>query len=255
MDLSDRQQEILARIRSGGALYIEDLAQSYGLTTQTLRRDINALCDLGLARRFHGGVDLPVEGRNISVSARAALNAGPKRAIARRIAADIADGATVLMGIGTTVQFVAEALHDHRDLTIVTNNLDVALVLSDSKQHEVHMTGGVMRHDDRDVVGEDTIRFLAKFHATVAVIGAGGLSAANGLMDFSYAEALVSNALIDNARTTLLAVDSSKWNRGETGRVAPLSRVSAIYTDCLPDDGAARDALRDSRATIITCED
>ena len=81
--LSGRQRDILALIETDGAQYIEDLAARYHLTTQTIRRDINALCDLGFARRFHGGVSVPVEGHNISINARAALNRTAKQCIAK----------------------------------------------------------------------------------------------------------------------------------------------------------------------------
>ncbi|ODT66683.1 MAG: DeoR family transcriptional regulator [Pelagibacterium sp. SCN 63-23] len=253
--LSGRQRDILALIETEGAQYIEHLASRYGLTTQTIRRDINALCDLGFARRFHGGVDLPVESRNISVNARAALNSGAKQRIARRIAADIEPGSTVFMGIGSTVQFVAAALREHEGLRVVTNNLDVALTLCEAPQVEVHISGGLLRHNDRDVVGADALHFFEKFYASYAVIGAGALDPGKGILDFSYSEAQMTSTMIENSRTHFLAADASKWTRDASVRVVPFSRISSFYTDRLParpDIGEQFDA---SGTQVVICDE
>jgi DeoR family glycerol-3-phosphate regulon repressor len=251
--LSDRQRNILTLIEAEGAQYIEQLAERYELTTQTIRRDINALCDQGFARRFHGGVDVPVGARNISVNVRAALNAGAKRAIGRHVAAAIPSGSTVFMGIGSTVQFVAAALREHSALRVVTNNIDVVLTLSGAPQIEVHMTGGILRHNDRDVVGADVLHYFDKFYASHAVIGAGALDAAKGILDFSYSEAQVTMKLVENARQQFLVADASKWTRDASVRVAPFSAVSHFYTDKLPGQGRAREALEASGIHVELC--
>lgn len=250
--ISARQREILALIESEGTQFIEELARRYDLTTQTIRRDINTLCDLGFARRFHGGVDLPIEGSNISLNARAQLNKRAKRAIAIRLASDIGPDSTVFLGVGSTVQFVAEALRDHKGLTVVTNNIHVALTLCDAPSVEVHLTGGLLRHDDRDVVGADVIKFIEKFYANYAVFGAGALSATNGIMDFSYGEAQITNALIENSQTRFLAADVSKWERTAAVRVAPFKQLNRFYTDRLPGEPEIRQALAASGVEIVT---
>jgi len=251
--LSSRQRDILALIEAGGAQYIEQLAARYAVTTQTVRRDINALCDLGMARRFHGGVDAPVTVRNISINARTTLNSVAKQRIARRIAAEIEPGSTVFMGIGSTVQFVAEALRHHSDLRVVTNNIDVALALCNAPQVEVHMTPGLLRHNDRDVVGSDSLNYFEKFYATHAVIGAGALDPEKGILDFSYAEAQTTTTLIDNSRVQFLAADVSKWARDASVRVAPFSRITSFFTDQLPDDGPSAAALAAAGTSVVLC--
>lgn len=251
--LSSRQSDILVLIAAEGAQSIEHLASRYAMTTQTIRRDINALCDLGYARRFHGGVGLPVESRNISVNARAVLHSSAKQRIARRIAAAIEPGSTIFMGIGSSVRFVAAALRDHEGLRVVTNNIDVALTLSEAPQVEVHMTGGQLRHDDRDVVGADSLRFFEKFYASYAIIGAGALNPAKGILDFSYSEAQTTTTLIENSRLQFLAADVSKWTRDAAVRVVPFSRISSFYTDCLPDDAQVADAIAASGIELVLC--
>lgn len=252
--LSARQRDILTLVEAEGAQYIEHLAFRYGMTTQTIRRDINALCDLGYARRFHGGVDLPVKGSNISVNARSTLHRPAKQAIAAQIATMIEPGATVFMGIGSTVQCVAEALLQHQSLTVITNNIDVALTLCQAPQIEVHMTGGLLRHSDRDVIGADVIRFFEKFYASYAVIGAGALHPTNGVLDFSYSEAQVTSILIANSRTTLLAADASKWARDAFVRVVPFSQIDCLVTDTLPDQAGLAHNLEHAGTKLVLCK-
>ncbi|KKB76972.1 DeoR faimly transcriptional regulator [Devosia soli] len=251
--LSDRQRDILSLIETEGAQYIEQLSARYDVTTQTIRRDINALCDLGYAKRFHGGVEKPVAARNISVNARAALNRGAKQRIASVIAAAIPPGSTVFMGIGSTVQFVAAALVQHVDLRVVTNNIHVALTLSEAPQVEVHMTGGLLRHNDRDVVGPDALNFFEKFYASHAIIGAGALHPEHGILDFSYSEAQLTSKLLTNARLRFLAADVSKWSRDASVRVAALSEVTHFFTDDLPEQKSARAALLESGVEVTLC--
>jgi len=252
--LSTRQRHILALIEVDGAQQIEDLALRYGLTTQTIRRDINALCDLGHARRFHGGVDLPVMSRNISVNARSQLHSPAKRRIASYIASQITAGSTVFLGIGSTVQFVAAALREHADLTVVTNNVDVALTLGNAPNVELHLTGGIWRANDQDVVGPDAVKFFGKFYATFAVIGAGGLSAEHGVLDFSYGEAQIANAIIENSRTRFLAADFSKWGRDASVRVAPFDKLTHLVTDQNPTPAAQR-TLTESGVQLVVCDE
>ena len=251
--LSGRQRDILIRIETEGPQYIEILAARYNVTTQTIRRDINTLCDLGFARRFHGGADVPVETHNISVNARAAQNRGAKQRIGERIAAAIEPGATVFMGIGSTVQYVAEALREHEGLTVVTNNIDVALTLGDAPQVEVHLTGGLLRHNDRDVVGADVLRFFEKFYASYAVIGAGALHPTTGVLDFSYSEAQITSALVENSRTRFLAADASKWTREAAVKVVPFSKITCLFTDELPDSSVAQ-SLASFGTQVVLCD-
>lgn len=252
--VSERQQEILALVRSDGVQQIDALARRYGLTAQSIRRDINGLCALGLARRIHGGVALPVLPHNTPVLARSRLNVESKRRIAARVAADIPDGATVFLGIGTTVYFTAEALQGHANLRVVTNNLDVAVMLGGVPGLELHVTGGLWRSNDHDVVGLEAVRFFEKFRATHAVVGAGALHPTSGVLDFSYEEGQITNAIIQNAHYRYLAADVTKWSSAAAVRVAPFSAFSCLVTDRLPDDPAVVTGLSALRTITFAAD-
>jgi DeoR family transcriptional regulator, glycerol-3-phosphate regulon repressor len=116
------------------------------------------------------------------------------------------------------------------------------------------MTGGLLRHNDRDVVGADVPRFFEKFFASYAVIGAGALHPHNGVLDFSYSEAQITAALIENSRTAILAADASKWTRAASVKVVPFSKIGLLYTDQAPVR-EAEVALATAGTQIVLCDE
>ena len=132
MQAEERARAIVERVRGDGFQAIEALALQFGVTPQTIRRDVNLLCDRGLLRRRHGGVELPPEGENLAYPARQVLNIDAKRRIAQLVARDVPDGASLFFGIGTTPEQCALALAEHAGLRAMTNNLNVALALYDT---------------------------------------------------------------------------------------------------------------------------
>ncbi|SEQ82576.1 DeoR/GlpR family DNA-binding transcription regulator [Thalassovita taeanensis] len=231
IELNPRQREIVERLHSAGHQTIQELSLHFNVATQTLRRDINALCDAGLARRVHGGVAPPSNPVNLNFHARRILNEGIKRAIGRKTAGMIPNGASVLLGIGSTVHYVAEALLNHTDLMIVTNNLDVASILCAASTAEVHVIGGVLRGEDRDMVGERAMRDLASVVADFGIIGAGALDPTHGIMDFKRSDADMNCAILQNSRRTILVSDSSKWDKHAHFRVSGFEAVDVFVSD------------------------
>ncbi len=234
MKLSERQNDILNWMRREGFLAIDMLASHYGVTTQTIRRDINALCDSGLLRRVHGGVRLPSAYENLSFFTRQVLNARAKQAIAERLVRDIPDGSSLFLGIGTTVEYVAKALLKHKGVRVMTNNLNVAAILCANKAVKVDVSGGQLRHDDRDLVGGEAVAFFNGFHVDFGIIGTGGLDPERGLLDFQPAEAQITRAIVRNSRQCCLVADESKWQRQAVVRVAEFREIDAFYTDARP---------------------
>jgi len=234
-ELNDRQREIVERLRSKGQQSINELAAHYGVATQTVRRDINDLCDQGLARRVHGGVARPSNPVNLNFRARSILNEKAKRAIAAEAAAMIPSGATVLLGIGTTVQFTAEALLQTPDITLVTNNLEVATLMCSAPHCKVHLVGGELRPEDRDLIGPSTLNGYRRFVADFGIISCGGLDEDHGILDYKQFDADVSNTIQQTSRRTLLLADSSKWNRNAHHRVGSFADVDKFITDTLPE--------------------
>lgn len=122
MLLSERQTKILAWLKqAGGHLSSQELTDSFNVSVQTIRKDLNELSDQGLVQRVHGGIRLPFHNRNLSFQSRQVINLEAKRAIGSKVADLLPEGATIFIGIGTTPQQVALALLDHPGLQVITN--------------------------------------------------------------------------------------------------------------------------------------
>lgn len=237
MNLNQRQQEILQRVQQHGFVSIDDLVAGFKVTPQTIRRDINTLCDLGVLRRFHGGAGLPSSSvENIAYPARQILNLQEKQRIARLVAQHIPDKSSLFINLGTTTEEVAKALAEHEGLRVITNNLNVATLLSDKPGFEVIITGGLVRHRDRGIVGEATVDFIKQFKVDFGIIGISGIDLDGTLLDFDYREVRVSQAIIANSRKVLLVADHSKFSRGAMVRLGHIAEVDLLFTDSPPPD-------------------
>ncbi len=234
MNLNPRQQEILRLVQQRGFVSIDDLVSSFNVTPQTIRRDINVLCDMGLLRRFHGGAGLPSSVENIAYPARQVLHLDEKQRIARLAAQHIPDKSSLFINLGTTTEEVAKALADHAGLRVITNNLNVATLLSDQPGFEVIVTGGLVRHRDHGIVGEATVDFIKQFKVDFGIIGISGIDLDGTLLDFDYREVRVSQAIIASSRKVLLVTDHSKFGRNAMVRLGHISDVDLLITDCLP---------------------
>lgn len=227
----DRARAIVDLVRREGFQAIETLAGQFGVTPQTIRRDVNLLCDRGLLRRRHGGVELPPDGENLAYPARQVLNIEAKRRIARLVAADIPEGASLFFGIGTTPEQCALALTDHPGLRVMTNNLNAAIALSRNPSCEITVAGGRMRNLDRDIVAGEARDFFSRFMVDIGIYGVGGVAEDGTLLDFSSDEVHMRQSLARHCRQRFLVLDHSKFGRGATVRGGHITEATAVYTD------------------------
>lgn len=235
MAANPRQMKLLQVVRSRGMATVEELADQLEVTLQTVRRDVQRLADAGLVMRFHGGVRTPSSTvENLAHQQRQALHAAGKAAIARQIAAAIPNDCSLMLNIGTTTEAVARALAHHRGLRVITNNLNVAALLSGNAQCEVIVASGVVRSRDRGIVGESTVDFIRQFRVDIAVIGISSIESDGSLRDFDYSEVRVAQTIIEHAREVWLAADHSKFNRAAMVELARLDQVDRLFTDAPP---------------------
>ena len=234
VELNRRQEAMLELVRQRGFISVEDLAQHFDMTAQTIRRDINALCRVGLLRRYHGGAGLPSSVENAAYTARQVLCLEEKQRIARAVAEAVPDQASLFITLGTTTEEVAKALMGHRGLRVITNNLNVATILSGNKSFEIIVAGGVVRQRDRGITGEPTIDFINQFKVDIGVIGISGIDADGTLLDFDYREVRVQQSIIANSREVFLAADHTKFGRNAMVRLGNIEEVHALFTDRQP---------------------
>ncbi|MET3604460.1 DeoR family glycerol-3-phosphate regulon repressor [Sphaerotilus sulfidivorans] len=235
MTPNPRQSELLDEVRARGVMTVEALAERFGVTLQTVRRDVKLLAEAGLLARFHGGVRLPMSTtENIAYRQRQDLHAEAKQRIARAVAAAVPEGCSLLINLGTTTEAVARELLRHRGLRVITNNLNVAAILADNPDCEVIVAGGVVRHRDRGIVGEAAVDFINQFRVDIGIIGISGIEPDGTLRDYDYREVKVAQAIIRQSREVWLATDHSKFNRPAMVEMARMQQLDRLFTDVEP---------------------
>ena len=237
MNTNPRQLLLLQEVRTLQSATVEQLARLLGVTLQTVRRDVQRLAEAGLLTRFHGGVRVPgstVE--NLAHNQRETLHAEGKARIARAVAHEVPNDCSLILNIGTTTEAIAKALRHHRGLRVITNNLNVAAILSSNPECEVIVAGGVVRARDRGIVGEAAVDFIRQFRVDIALIGISAIEADGSLRDFDYREVKVAQTIIAQAREVWLAADHSKFNRPAMVQVAQLEQIHRLFTDTPPPE-------------------
>ncbi len=238
-----RRGEIIKEVDEKGFVTIEDLAQIFEVTPQTIRRDINALSREGVLRRYHGGAGRASTSENYAYSDRKILCREEKERIAALTAKHIPDKASLFINIGTTTEAVAKALCSHRKLRVITNNLNVASIMSGCRNLEIIVAGGLVRHKDCGIVGEAAIDFIRQFRVDYGVIGISGVDADGTLLDFDYREVRAARTIMDHSRKTFLVTDHTKFGRNAMVCLGDICEIDALFTDQQPPD-ALREKIR-----------
>jgi DeoR family glycerol-3-phosphate regulon repressor len=230
-DLSNRQTEILNIARAHGRVMVEDLARRFEVSAQTIRKDLNDLCDHHALTRIHGGAIIASGVENLAYEARRFVAAEEKKAIGAAAAGLIPNGCSLFINIGTTTEEVASALTAHEDLLVITTTLNVAMLLYRYPRIEVIVAGGAVRRADGAVIGSAATSLIGQFKVDYAIIGASAIDQDGALLDFDYREVQVSQAIITNARSVMLVADSTKFRRSAPVRIADFSQINTFVTD------------------------
>ena len=240
MTLSLRQRAIMEIAKADGQVMVDDLAGRFSVSPQTIRRDLQDLCEARHLQRIHGGAVFETGAVNVVYETRRAMASAAKEAIGRAMAARVENGASLFLAIGTTTEAVARALSGHRDLLVVTDNLNVATTLGPTGAAEVVVAGGSYRPGDGGVVGSATATFLRQFKLDLAVIGTSAIDPDGWLLDYDLREVEATRAMFANARRRVLVADATKFERAAPVRVAELAGLDTLVTDAPPPPGIAR---------------
>src|SRR4051812_15083202 len=238
----ERQQAMAAMVADRGRLAVTALAEEFGVTTETVRRDLAALERAGMLRRVHGGA-VPTGALTLvepGLAERHRSRSEQKRAIAAAAVALLPgpDGSIVLDG-GTTTAALAETMRADRRLLAVTSSIPIAARLSATPGVTVHLLGGRVRGITQCAVGDTTVRALADLRVDVAFLGANGITPDHGFTTPDDAEASVKRAMGRAGQRVVVLADSTKLNRETLVRFAAPEDVDVLVTD----DGADPDTL------------
>ena len=244
-----RKKNLLEFLNKRGYATIEELAQNFAVTPQTMRRDINQLATEGKVQRFHGGVGMPLSTENIIYDERKRLFPEEKRRIAELVARHIPDGASLCINIGTTTEAVACALAGHKNLRVLTNNLNVARICAANPGFEVIIACGTVRSHDLGVTGAETEQFIREFRMDFGVIGISGIDEEGNLLDYDYREVSVARTILAQSRRVFLACDNSKFGRPAMARVGHLRQLEAVFSNA-PLPSRWQNLIRESGAEL-----
>jgi DeoR family fructose operon transcriptional repressor len=248
---TQRRQAILAQVREQAAVSAEDLSRRFGVSVETIRRDLRRLQERGLLERVYGGAARP-SGRSTegSFAARSTRHSDRKRAIAALAATLVQPLDTVVIDVGTTALEVARALPGDFRGRVLTNSVPAAMELSGRGDVELLLCGGQVRAGDGACAGAHAEAFFDEFYADRAFLGSGGVHPEAGLTDYYPAEVAVRRTIIDHTAMTYVLADSSKLGEIAVHRVCPLDRLTAVVTDDADNSGAYA-ALATSGVTLL----
>ncbi len=233
-------------------LSVEELSYQFSVTSQTIRRDLQTMCNKGIVQRRHGGVERLVHEKNQTYNSRQILNSAAKQQIAHQVARHVPTGASLAFGIGTTPEIVACSLLHHKDLRIFTNNINVAMQAAANPDFEVTIAGGRLRNDDRDILGVGAEKLFAAYKVDIGIFGVAGVDEDGTLLDFNENEVHCRQVILRNCRSSFLVLDHTKFLRIAHVRGGYIGNVSKIFCDREPPPEIIS-RIQDSDAELIIC--
>ena len=245
-----RHREIIDLLQANGECSVEDLAQNFGVSTMTIRRDLTALAESGRVIRTHGGA-APAEAVMFEFQflRRAKQNAAAKDRIGAAAAQLVRDGQSVLLDSGTTTLCIARHLRERHNLTVITTSLPIASVLQHAAGVQTLLLGGYVRREAPDLQGSLTESNIESLRADVAFIGADGIDENGTCYNTSLNVARLLVRMIRAARQVYVVADANKLGRIALASFGQLADFAGLITDA-----AGPTPIRDTRINIITAE-
>jgi Transcriptional regulators of sugar metabolism len=237
----ERHREILKIIESTGKAEVNALALHFGVAEMTVRRDLSDLGKRGLLERVHGGalIQNDRKGSEAPVYERLLDQFEIKQQIGRAAAKLIGDGEKIFLGSGSTTMAVAQAMIDHRNVTIYTNALNIA----DALFHypvKVNVLGGSLRRSELSLIGDMTERMIQSIRVDKVIIGIRGIDPVKGLTSDHMEELLADQAILNSSRNIIVVADHSKIGHVAAIRTAPITAITRLVTN----KGGPKDILQ-----------
>lgn len=241
---NQRRLNLLNILKLNGRITVQEIVERFGCSEATARRDLDLLEKTEPIIRTIGGAlyDGFHSARETSFTERKRLAWIEKEAIAEKAASLVKEGDIIGLSGGTTMFLMARALKSLKNITVVTNAVNIAMELADSDEIQVMVTGGIMRNKTFELCGPMAERMVEGLNIGNIFIGMDGISAAQGLTTYSESEAQIAKALINRSAKTFAVFDHSKVGKSSLFPIAPLSSVEACITDS-PLDDEFRDEL------------
>ncbi len=249
----ERRNEILAQLKDAGRVIVADLSKKYEVTEETIRRDLEKIENDGFAERTYGGAVLKENDKEeLPYLVRKRSNVEIKKRIAEKIADMIQDGDHIMMDASTTALFVARQIRSKKNITVITNSIEIILELSDVKGWKVLSTGGALREGTLSLVGYQAERMVDGFHVDKVIISCMGVDFHKGFTDSNELDAGIKKQMLASATTKIVATDGRKFGRISFTRIADFAEVDVIVTDYVMDE-EWRERMEDCGVQVVEC--
>lgn len=210
----ERKSEILTILQKEKSVLVAELSQKYGVTEETIRRDLDKLEKEGYVKKTYGGAVLKQKiNEDIPFKIREKTNIVQKQKIAKAVAQMIEDGESIMLDSSSTSLMVARNLKQYKDLTVITNSVEVLIELSRNKNIKVISTGGVLRDSALSLGGNDAENLLKKFNVDKTILSCKGIHMEKGITESNEGEAVMKKTMRECAKETIWAIDSSKFDK------------------------------------------
>ncbi|MHC0053581.1 DeoR/GlpR family DNA-binding transcription regulator [Actibacterium sp. D379-3] len=247
---SRRHNQILAQLTALPTMRVGALASELGVTTETIRRDLDELTERGLISRTYGGAMLR-QGLEPALSVRQNELKEERTAIARAAVPRLTDARVIMIGSGATTVHVSRRIaFEMRDITVITHSFGVATTLSFNPTIKVIMAPGLYHSGEGAMHGAQTVRFLSEYNADWTVLGASGL-APDGPSDALVEAADVYATMLRQAGQRMVVADRTKFDRVSTARYARWSHIDILVSDAVPGGPLGR-ALKQAEVEVLT---
>ncbi|WP_136161242.1 transcriptional repressor AgaR [Sphingomonas flavalba] len=233
-DTSERRQQISAMVRQRGSVQVAPLARQFGVSMQTIRKDLLFLGQLGITERSYGGAIL-ASAVNVTsepaLDAKRAVHTDEKARIGALAAAMVASGDSIVLDSGTTALQIARHLPDDEEITVVTNDFDILAALTQKNRLNVVMLGGALRRKNMAFYGAQTMRALDDLHVDKLFLGVDGFDVERGITTHYEPEAMLNRKMVEAARQVIVVTDGSKFGQVCLHRIINLDGVDDLVTD------------------------
>jgi DeoR/GlpR family transcriptional regulator of sugar metabolism len=233
----ERRNLILEKLQEEKRVVVSELSQMYRVSEETIRRDLDKLEKEGLAIKSYGGAvineDFSIE---LPFNVRKNQNVAGKQRMAEIAASLINDGEQIFLDASTTAVFVAKALKEKENLTVITNSIEILLELSDVSGWNIISTGGVMKEGYLAFVGSRTEEVIRSYFADKAILSCKSIHQEKGLMESREEIAFAKKNMISSARKKILVVDSTKFDQTAFSKGGDIREVDVVVTDAKPSD-------------------
>lgn len=231
----ERRNLILEKLQEDKRVVVSELSQLYNVSEETIRRDLDKLDKDGLAIKSYGGA---VINENTSIdmpfNVRKKRNVSGKQKIAELVASLINDGDHIILDASTTAVFIAKAIKDKKNLTVITNSIEIIIELSDVSDWNIISSGGSLKEGYLALVGPRAIEGLSAFNVEKAIMSCKGIDADKGITDSSEQFSQAKQVMMKSADQCILAVDSSKFGTIAFTKVCDVNKIHIVVTDEKP---------------------